>query len=89
MVFLCLFQINANIVELALDNMSEEMAETCARLQLKTMIMHGRDDPNAFRRILAWQVDMANVDHGDVFLHYRDEFVAGQAVTQSKFPPGE
>ena len=74
----------ANIVELALDNMSEEMAAVCAKLQLRTMIMHSRNDPEAFRRILAWQVDMANVDHGDVFLRYRNEFMADQAGKQSK-----
>lgn len=70
---------NAAIVELSLSDMSEEMASVCAERNIRTMILESRNDPDAFRRILAWQVDMVNVDHGDVFLRYRNEYMASFA----------
>ncbi|HKI75348.1 MAG TPA: glycerophosphodiester phosphodiesterase family protein, partial [Pseudomonadales bacterium] len=71
---------DAGIVELSLENMSQPMAETCEDLGVKTMILHSREDPDAFREILRWQVDMVNVDHGDVFLKCRNEFMSEQGA---------
>ena len=67
---------NASIVELSLADMSNTLAETCTRSGIKTMIMHSRNDPTAFRRILEWGVDLVNVDHGDVFLRCRNEYLS-------------
>lgn len=66
----------ANIVELSLGNMSARMAEICDANDIRTMILHNREEPEAFKEILAWGVDMANVDHGDVFLRCRAEFLS-------------
>jgi putative hydrolase of the HAD superfamily len=58
---------HANIVEVGLDNMSEELVDACRQLGLKIMINHMEKEPQAFREILRWDVDMVNVNHGDLF----------------------
>lgn len=75
---------NASIVELSLDDMSETLAAVCSANGVRTMIRHGGNDPACFRRILAWQVDMVNVDHGDIFLHYRNEYMASLGVSRGQ-----
>lgn len=67
---------NASVVEFSLENMSEALAAACRQADIKTMIMHTRNDPDAFRRILKWQVDLVNVDHGDAFLACRRDYLA-------------
>ena len=32
------------------------------------MVLQSNNDPDAFRRILEWQVDMVNLNHADAFL---------------------
>ena len=71
---------NASIVELSLDNMSEDIAAACRDSGIRTMIMHPRNDPGGFQQILSWGVDMANVDHGDVFLRCRREYLSRHRI---------
>lgn len=67
---------NASIVEFGLRDMNEDMAAACQASGIKSMILHKDNDPVAFRRILEWNVDMANVDHGDHFARVREEYLA-------------
>ena len=57
----------ANIVEVGLDNMSEELIEACRERGIKVMVYHQKNDPEAFRRVIDWGADMINLNHGDVF----------------------
>lgn len=57
----------ADIVEADLDDMSAELRSAARRLGVKLMIMEGRKDEAAFRRVLDWEADMVNCDHGDLF----------------------
>lgn len=67
---------NASIVEFGLQDMSEAMAAACRANEIRSMILHKENDPVAFRRILEWNVDMVNVDHGDQFARVRREYLA-------------
>lgn len=64
----------ANIVEVDLDNMNRKLFNACRELGVKIMIFHTQKDPEAFRQILRWGVDIANVDHGDLFARIAREF---------------
>ncbi len=67
----------ANIVEVSLGNMSQELFDTCRQRGTKVMIYHGKKEPEAFREVLRWGVDMINLDHGDVFKKIAAEFDSG------------
>jgi len=60
-------RIKANIVEVGLDNMSDEMVTTCRELGVKLMIYHPRKDAAGFRDIIKWNPDMVNLNHADLF----------------------
>lgn len=57
----------ANIVEVGLGNMSQDLIATCRQRGIKVMIYHNKKDPAAFREVLRWGVEMINLDHADVF----------------------
>lgn len=58
---------HANIVEVGLGSMSQELLEACHARGLKVMIYHPGKHPEAYRQIVRWRVDMVNLDHGDLF----------------------
>lgn len=62
----------ANIVEVELPAMSQDLMTACRERHLKIMIHHKKNNPVAFRQILAWGADIANVNHGDVLARMRD-----------------
>lgn len=64
----------ANIVEMGLNNMSQELFDVCRELGIKIMIYHQEKDPEAFREVIRWGVDMINLNHGDVFAEVAREF---------------
>ena len=64
----------ANIVEVGLNNMSQELFDICRELGIKIMIYHQEKDPEAFREVIRWGVDMINLNHGDVFAEVAREF---------------
>lgn len=66
----------ANIVEVGLGNMTQELVDTCKEHDIKIMIYHNKKEPEAFREILQWGVEMVNLDHGDVFARVAEEFYA-------------
>lgn len=67
-------EFGANIVEVKLDAMNRELQNACREHSVKIMIFHTQKDPEAFRQILRWGVEMANVDHGDLFAESAREF---------------
>lgn len=67
-------ELGANIVEVGLDDMSQELLQACRQRGLKVMINYMGNNPEAFRKILRWQVDMVNVDYGDEFARVAKEF---------------
>ena len=77
-------QYHADIVEVGLENMSQELLDACRHYGIKVMIMHGRKDPDGFRQILEWGVDLVNLDHGDVFARVAKDFYAERKVEQKK-----
>lgn len=60
-------EFGANIVEVGLENMSEELFDVCRQHGVKIMIFHPHKDLEGFRQIIEWGVEIANVDHGDLF----------------------
>jgi transcriptional regulator of heat shock response len=60
-------EFGANIVEVELQTMSQELLDTCREHGIKVMVNHLKKEPEAFRQILNWGVDMVNADHGDLF----------------------
>lgn len=67
-------EFGANIVEVRLDKMNQELLDTCRKYGIEIMIFHPHKDPDAFRQIIWWGVDIANVDHGDLFANIASEF---------------
>jgi glycerophosphoryl diester phosphodiesterase len=57
----------ANIIEVDLENVSQSLLETCRTHSVKVMIYHQKNDPAAFQQMIAWDPDLVNVNHGDVF----------------------
>lgn len=63
----------ANIVEVGLENMSQPLLDECHVRGIKVMILIQKKDPEAFRQILRWRVEMVNLDHADVFQRVANE----------------
>jgi glycerophosphoryl diester phosphodiesterase len=57
----------ANIIEIGLNKVNQDLMDTCRERGLKVMLYYSKKDPAAFRRMLAWKPDLVNVNHGDVF----------------------
>lgn len=65
----------ASIVEFSLAEATPELVQHCKEVGVRSMILHKRNEPEAFREIIRTGVDMANVDHGDSFLEVRKQFI--------------
>jgi glycerophosphoryl diester phosphodiesterase len=72
-------ELGASLVEVRLKDMSQALVDACRQLDLKIMIYHPAQEPEAFRQILRWGVDFANVDQGDLFLQVMEEREAALA----------
>ncbi len=64
----------ASIVEFSLEQATEEMIDACRRNGIRSMILTRENDPQVFEKILRSEVDMVNLDHGDHFLGFLDDF---------------
>ncbi len=60
-------RVGATIVEVGLDNMSDEMVAVCHNLGVKLMIYHPHKDAEGFRRVVEWKPDMVNLNNADLF----------------------
>lgn len=78
----------ANLVEVALKDLSQPLVDECRRRALRIMVYHPHKDPGAFRQVLRWGVDLINLDHGDLFMQVAAEFAAdASAQTAPPLPP--
>jgi hypothetical protein len=57
----------ARIIEVGLDKISEPLVAACRERQIQVMILELKRDAEAFRRAIAWQPDLVNLDHADLF----------------------
>jgi len=57
----------ADIVEADLSRVTEGLRAAARAMGISFMIMAPDKDEEAFRRVLAWDADMVNCNHGDVF----------------------
>jgi glycerophosphoryl diester phosphodiesterase len=57
-----------DIIEVDLKNMTVDLQKTCRDLGIKIMIYHQQKDPDAFRQVINWNVDMINLNHADAFI---------------------
>jgi len=60
-------EFRADIVEVGLAHVSQPLLDACNERGIKVMIYHQRAEPDAFRQILDWGVEMVNLNHGDLF----------------------
>lgn len=67
-------EFGVDIVEIGLQSISQKLLDTCREYELKVMVNHLRKEPEVFRQILDWGVDMVNVDHADLFARVAREF---------------
>ncbi|MGC9522847.1 MAG: HAD-IA family hydrolase, partial [Anaerolineae bacterium] len=65
-------ELGANIVEVSLDDMDAHLRTVCDGLGLKLMIYE--QQTQRFPAVIAWQPDMVNLDHADVFLELVETF---------------
>jgi hypothetical protein len=64
----------ASIIEVDLDNLSEDFMATCHQHRMKVMVNYGGQEPDVFQQILRWQPDMINTNHGDIFAKMQNTF---------------
>lgn len=60
--------LGAKIVEVGLNRMHESLVAACRARGIKVMIYEKERDAAAFRQAIAWQPDMINLNHADLFL---------------------
>lgn len=78
----------ANLVEVALKDISQPLVAECRRRGLRIMVYHPEKDPGAFRQVLRWGVDLINLDHADLFLQVAAEYAVESAVQpEPPLPP--
>ena len=64
----------AQIVELSLAEMSQPILDTCRELGIRVMLYVKEKDPDAYRQVLDWGVDLINLNHGDLFQRVAREY---------------
>ncbi len=65
---------DVHIVEVQTDKMSPALVQVCREQGIKLMINEMNRDPDAFRKAIAWEPDMINLDHADLFQKTLSEF---------------
>lgn len=73
---------HANIVEVGLENVNQPLLDACQARNMRVMVYQQVADPIAFRQIIKWDVEMINLNHGDIFAKILSEHQA-QAQHQS------
>ena len=72
-------QYGADIVEVSLANITQELIDTCRKHGIKMMAYQKEKDEAAFRQIVDWGVEMVNLNHGDIFARVATTIAAGEA----------
>lgn len=68
----------ANIIEVRLDAMTDEMIRTCRERGMKIMVYHPTKDLDGFAEVIRRGADMINLNHGDAFKKVQDEMEAAR-----------
>ena len=66
-------QFNMDIIEISLDRVTDAILSEARSRQVKVMVYHQQNDPDAFRQIIDWGVEMVNLNHADSFLKVLNE----------------
>ena len=64
----------ASIIEVSLNNITQDLIKTCQHNNIKIMIYHQQKDAKAFHEILEWGVEMVNLNHADTFTKLAQNF---------------
>lgn len=64
----------ADIVEISLAAVDQKLIETCHERGIKVMVYHQEKEPLVFQEVLKWDVDMINLNHGDIFANVAREW---------------
>ena len=59
---------NMDIIEISLNRVTDAVLREARSRQVNVMVYHQQNDPDAFRRIIDWGVEMVNLNHADSFL---------------------
>jgi glycerophosphoryl diester phosphodiesterase len=70
----------ANLVEVRLKDVTQALIDACRTRGLRVMVYHPRKQPEAFRQILRWGVDLVNLDHADLFQRVATEYAAAEPL---------
>ena len=62
-----------DIIEISLDRVTDDLLREARSRQVKVMIYHQQNDPDAFQRIIDYGVEMVNLNHADAFLRVLSE----------------
>lgn len=68
----------ADIIEVRLDAMTDEMIETCREREMKMMVYHPTKDLEGFAEVIRRGADMINLNHGDAFKKVQEEMDAAR-----------
>ncbi len=63
-----------DIIEIGLENVTEDIIAEARSRNIRVMVYHQQNDPDSFRRIIDWGVEMVNLNHADSFLKVRREY---------------
>jgi glycerophosphoryl diester phosphodiesterase len=56
-----------DIIEIGLENVTPEILSEAKSRNIRVMVYHQENDPDAFNRIIDWDVEMVNLNHADSF----------------------
>lgn len=57
-----------DIIEIGLENITLEILSEAKSRNIRVMVYHQENDPDAFNRIIDWDVEMVNLNHANSFL---------------------
>lgn len=66
----------ASIIEMPLASLTPEFIQTCRKHNVRMMVYEKTDSEEVYRRILASEADMVNLDQPELFVKIRDELKA-------------
>lgn len=76
-------RLDADIIEVDFERLNAEVVAACRARGVKIMVYHTENDPDAFRQMLAWGVDLINCDHGDVVARVAAGYGAAERRVQA------
>ncbi|MBN1248079.1 MAG: HAD-IA family hydrolase [Anaerolineae bacterium] len=68
-------ELHPQIIEVGLDKISDALVAACGRYGIKVMIYEKK--PERFADVIAWQPELVNLDHADVFMETFERWQVG------------